>query len=319
MQKTPTAVFIGQSPIDIITPVSEDFLAKYGIEKHGLKIITPEISSLIESEIKSPLYIPGGCAANTACCFSRLKGTAIFNGKIADDDFGRLFLKSLESEGVKTGDGAFRKANRPCDHIYIFITPDHDRSFASCIGITSEIAIEEIDNKCLKEADLVFLEGFLMANKGGYKTLYDAATLAREGDTPPLIAMCPCDSLIIRKNRKHIETLLEITDILIMNDKEAKTIFPGWSIEDIITFCRKRFKAGAITFGASGATGFREGRLHHAPAAEIRQHDIVNTNGAGDAFIGGFLYSYLSGDTLEETIETAQNCAVEVLKREGAR
>jgi sugar/nucleoside kinase (ribokinase family) len=57
----------------------------------------------------------------------------------------------------------------------------------------------------------------------------------------------------------------------------------------------------------------------YCPALKIDQKDIVDTTGAGDAYIGGFLVSYLANMTLQQSMKFATIVASENLKCQGAR
>ncbi|MFX6007076.1 PfkB family carbohydrate kinase, partial [Acinetobacter baumannii] len=58
----------------------------------------------------------------------------------------------------------------------------------------------------------------------------------------------------------------------------------------------------ALKRGADGATVLAEGRLLHRPAWPIHPVDTV---GAGDAFVAGYLAESLRGAPLESRIDTA--------------
>ena len=57
----------------------------------------------------------------------------------------------------------------------------------------------------------------------------------------------------------------------------------------------------------------------YCPAIKINQKDIVDTTGAGDAYIGGFIVSYLANMTLQQSMKFATIIASENLKCQGAR
>lgn len=45
--------------------------------------------------------------------------------------------------------------------------------------------------------------------------------------------------------------------------------------------------------------------------------ELTDTNGAGDAFTGGFLAMYIHNKTLEQCIDCAIYCATECVKLQG--
>ena len=50
---------------------------------------------------------------------------------------------------------------------------------------------------------------------------------------------------------------------------------------------------------------------------KIPKEEIVDTNGAGDSFVGGFMSQYVQNKPLEVCIKAGHYCASEVIKRSG--
>ncbi|MFE9749959.1 carbohydrate kinase family protein [Saccharothrix saharensis] len=61
----------------------------------------------------------------------------------------------------------------------------------------------------------------------------------------------------------------------------------------LITFLRSLGKPAVATLGADGALALVDGTVHRVPAVPVEE--IVDTNGAGDAFFSGFLVAHLAG------------------------
>lgn len=53
------------------------------------------------------------------------------------------------------------------------------------------------------------------------------------------------------------------------------------------------------------------------PVKRLDDKELVDTNGAGDAFTGGFLAMYIHNKPLETCIECAIYCATECIKLQG--
>ncbi|KAI3365205.1 hypothetical protein L3Q82_010300, partial [Scortum barcoo] len=58
-------------------------------------------------------------------------------------------------------------------------------------------------------------------------------------------------------------------------------------------------------------------RVTMFPVLDIDQNDIVDTNGAGDAFVGGFLYALVQEHVLEECIRAGHYAANVIIRRVG--
>lgn len=53
------------------------------------------------------------------------------------------------------------------------------------------------------------------------------------------------------------------------------------------------------------------------PVPQLKEDELVDTNGAGDAFTGGFLSQFLQAKPLETCMKCAIYCATECVKRLG--
>ncbi len=70
-----------------------------------------------------------------------------------------------------------------------------------------------------------------------------------------------------------------------------------------------------VTLGMRGAMALEGDRLIHLPAFAVH---AVDTTGAGDVFRGGFIYGYLQGWPLEQTLRFANAAAAVSCTRFGA-
>ncbi|XVS60677.1 carbohydrate kinase family protein [Actinosynnema sp. CA-299493] len=61
----------------------------------------------------------------------------------------------------------------------------------------------------------------------------------------------------------------------------------------LLVFLESLDKPAVATLGAEGAVAVVHGAVHHVPAVPIEE--VVDTNGAGDAFFSGFLVAHLAG------------------------
>lgn len=53
------------------------------------------------------------------------------------------------------------------------------------------------------------------------------------------------------------------------------------------------------------------------PVAPIEESRIIDTNGAGDAFVGGFLALLLKGNDIERAVNGGHYAAGEIIQRSG--
>lgn len=86
-------------------------------------------------------------------------------------------------------------------------------------------------------------------------------------------------------------------------------------MSDPLPFMRERVDAGArvvvCTLGADGAMAFDADGLHRVEAVAA---DVRDTNGAGDAFLSGFLHATLSGASTAAALTSAASQAAVALQ-----
>lgn len=103
---------------------------------------------------------------------------------------------------------------------------------------------------------------------------------------------------------------VEAADVLFLNDD---------GMEDPLPFMRSRVAAGTTvvvcTQGARGATAVSADQELHVPVAPVA--DVVDTNGAGDAFVSGFLVATHAGHGLAGAMEAGHRQAAACLRSPG--
>lgn len=60
-----------------------------------------------------------------------------------------------------------------------------------------------------------------------------------------------------------------------------------------------------------------DNKVQEYPVVELKESEIVDTNGAGDAFVGGFLAMYAQNKSYELCVECGNFAAREIIKRSG--
>jgi adenosine kinase len=64
---------------------------------------------------------------------------------------------------------------------------------------------------------------------------------------------------------------------------------------------------------------FLEGRVLEFPVIPIAEKDIVDTNGAGDSFVGGFLAQLVQGGSIEDCVRSANYAANYIIQQSGCQ
>ncbi len=110
---------------------------------------------------------------------------------------------------------------------------------------------------------------------------------------------------------------LELVDILIMNESEARSLTVECEADRIYESLNQRFPQLAIvlTLGHKGAAYFSPHTRFSLPAERVQ---VVDTTGAGDTFIGFFLAEFIKTGDPKAALATATCAAAICVTRHGA-
>lgn len=236
---------------------------------------------------------PGGNAVNVAVHSRRLGATSAYIGAIGTDEAGRLIANSLRSEDVKTErmrivEGA--NAWAALKHI------NGDRIFVAQDKGISRFILNDEDLDYFSDFDLVHI---------GY-----AGGL--EGQIREVALHAPVSFDFADKPRKYAESLLpHVTYATFSVGEEGLD-----QADDLIDWAHSfGAKTVLLTAGASGAVVSDGNGRDHVAAAPV---NVVDTLGAGDAYIAAFLVESLNGVPRKEAMSTASIYAADVCRQLGA-
>jgi sugar/nucleoside kinase (ribokinase family) len=312
---------LGNAVIDITANIEDGFLDDHNIKK-GLcyEAHIDEVPTYIKKikDLGVELgYSAGGSAANTMVCIAALGGQASFSGFIGQDDDGTFFKDSLALYDVNTQDMISRDSGQT-GKIFILVTPDCQRSFMSFHGASATAQPEAAHIEMIKSNGALYIEGFSLYSPQGFEMYKAAADIAvSEGK---LIIFNPCDANVVEEKNIAVQELTGRADIIIANRQEALAMTKQHTFDGALAaFSDMKKKCVVITDSANGAYIIESQTTLHSPI--IREPSkIVNDNGAGDNFAGGFLYGYLQQNLPAiEAAKIGHLCAGYILEQACSR
>lgn len=266
--------------------------------------------------VTSNTYTPGGSGTNVITQAARLGAACGFMGLVGSDSIGTDILKSLNEEKIDTS-RVLRKEGG--------------------VSLHTDIVVDEQGKKFIL---LNMGNAFLAYDPASVDTNYIAAAKVYYTDLLPFAAACA--GLKAAKNagrktgfnmqvdlntmqgfgasRAGILNSLQYVDLFAPCRAGLYQLCGSEDLDVCLRFLRPYFRGTLlITLGGKGAAAFDENdKMVKVPV--LSGIHVVDTTGAGDAFMGGMLYTYLlKGMPLEKSLRFATVCAGLTCTGFGAR
>jgi ribokinase len=240
------------------------------------------------------LRAPGGKGSNQAVAASRLGASVTMVGRVGHDASGRELSRALREAGVSTR--WVRACDRPTGTALIVVDERGENAIAVSPGANEQLLPDDIPQRTVESADVVVatLEVPLSSIEAAFR-------LARRSSVRTVLNAAPAQP--VRRS------LLELCDVVICNETELASLAGGGVASACDASTARSLRAFAeqivvVTLGEGGALAVGEGG---AGDREVKQPafavNVVDTVGAGDAFVAGFVVSRWFAS--ESGIETA--------------
>ena len=285
---------VGSPIMDLLARVSDDFLSRHVAgDKGGMVLVDGrEMQRIIGLLPGEPAYATGGSAANATFNATRLGLRSTFLGKLGNDDLARVYRQRFEAVGVNGS--RFKQGTVPNARCLALVTPDAQRTLRTDLGAAMTLAPAEITADDFRGSRHAHIEGYLVFNQALADAVLSAARAAgctTSIDLSSFEVVNASRAWLFSQFRKGI-------DVVFANEDEIRALFPD-DKSDYPTLARKLADCGvlaAVKVGKDGAWIARDAELHRI--APVAVANVIDTNGAGDAWAAGFLFGYLRGWTL---------------------
>ncbi|GAV67875.1 PfkB domain-containing protein [Cephalotus follicularis] len=322
---------MGNPLLDISSVVDEDFLQRYDIKLNNAILAEDKHIPMYEEMVSkyNVEYIAGGATQNSirvAQWMLQIPGATSYIGSIGKDKFGEEMKKYSKLAGVNV-------------HYY----EDESAATGTCAvcvvgGERSLIANLSAAN-CYKSEHLKKPENWALVEKAKY--FYIAGFfLTVSPDSIQLVAEhAAANNKVFMMNlsapficeffKDALEKVLPYIDFIFGNETEARTFskVQGWETDDVeeiaVKICQwskatgKAKRITVITQGADPVVVAEDGKLKKFPVILLPKEKLVDTNGAGDAFVGGFLSQLVQKKPIDDCVRAGCYAANVVIQRSG--
>ena len=302
---------IGNAIVDVICKVSDQYLLDNKLTKSTMKLVDEKEFKKLLSTLKIEETISGGSVANSIVGLSQLKNDVGFIGKINSDNLGQKYEEGLVKEEVKFFYDK-KKELLPTGTCLILITPDAERTMVTFLGIAGKINEKDINEKAVKESEMIFLEGYLW-DEGEPKSAFDKAMLLSNKK-----AMSLSDQFCVERHKDSFLNLVQNKlDITFANEQEIMSLINAKSFKEVIAFGKELGRLLVITRGEQGSIAIKNDEVTECDSKSNLK--IVDLTGAGDLFAAGFLHCYINNFSTKEGLEKGTEMSSQIIQKVGAR
>ena len=308
-------VGIGNAVVDVISQSSDTFLQRMGIEKGIMQLIEKERAEALYDAMENRVQAAGGAVANTLAGLGALGLETAFVGRVRDDALGQFYAQAMQEGGTDFVNPPVQDAHLPTSRSMIFTSADGERSMNTYLGISAELGPEDVSSSVAKEAEYVFLEGYLFDKDKGKQAFVELSRACRSAGGKAGIAIS--DPFCVERHRADFLNLIEHElDYVIGNDAEIKSLFETDDLETALAKTAEICELVVCTRGGKGVSVIAKEARVDVPVDEITP---VDATGAGDQFAAGFLYGLVTKQPIEICCKMGCIAAGEVIRHIGAR
>jgi ribokinase len=263
----------------------------------------------------SLLIQPGGKGANQAVAAARLRGDVSLVACVGDDADGALLIRELRSEGVDTTDVEIIGRERT-GLALVSVWASGENSITVVPGTNYSLTPERVRRAVTRTAgDHEGARAIVVAQAEVLPEIIGAAVAAAaDAGARMVLNLAPFQPLPAG--------LLAGCDPLVLNEAEASGLL-GWPVRGAeaagraVEELRSRTRSVVVTVGAEGACWADAAGAGHVPAPTGAA--VVDTTGAGDAFVGALAACLAAGQSLREAVRTGVLAGTFAVSSPGAQ
>jgi adenosine kinase len=322
---------MGNPLLDISANVDADLLKKYELKENLAILAEKQHLPLYDELVKNykVSYVAGGATQNTIRVAQWMLGkpkATTFIGCTGKDEYSDRLRECAEANDVRVE--YLQDESTPTGTCAVLVTGKH-RTLVANISAANNYKIEHLQQPdvwaLVEAAKVYYISGFFLTvsppsilkvaehaaahNKPFCMNL--AAPFISEFFTAPLMETSPYWDIIFG-NETEAEAFSKANNFGTTDLKEIATKMAALPKAN-----DKRSRIVIITHGSEPTIVYHDDKITEFPVDLVPDDQIVDTNGAGDAFVSGFLAEFVAGRPLKECLHAGQWAAKVIIQHEG--
>ena len=260
-------VGVGNAIVDVLGKCDDAFLAAHDAPKGHMRLVDADTVMKLYDDMGPAIEVSGGSAANTIVGVASLGGQSAYIGKVADDEFGRIFTHDLRAAGV-TYETQPKSGSEPTARSLVLVTPDGERTMSTFLGVSPELNGEDLDDELIASGKILYLEGYLFDRPEAQAAFHKAGDVARSHGRQ--VALTLSDGFCVERHRDAFKALLNgPVDILFANESELLALSQTNSFNDALDAVGNEVDWIAATRNKDGSLIRTSGTDHAVPSIQL--------------------------------------------------
>lgn len=265
--------------------------------------------------VKNTSYQPGGSGSNVIVQLARLGAECGYIAALSKDRYGLDILNNLKAEGVDTSCmEVFDKGVTL--HTDIVIDQNGDKFIMLNMGDTFEkLEFDDMKKLYVEKAKVFYTD--LCPGKPAMKAITAARNRGIETVFNMQVGLATMNGLGVSK--EELLACIREVDVFAPCRQGVFDLTGTENLDECCGYLRNYTDAVLLfTLGSGGSAAYdRDGTKYEVPCKKV---NVIDTTGAGDSYMGGFIYSHcIKGKDLLSSMRFATSCAAHTCSGLGAR
>jgi adenosine kinase len=321
---------MGNPLLDISANVGHDLLDKYDVKLDSAILAEDKHQPIYQELVDKydPSFIAGGATQNSirvAQWMSKTPGQTAFMGCVGNDDYGKQLEECATNDGVLVH---YMKDETTPTGTCAALIVDGERSLIANLAAANNFKPSHLETPKAKEliqsAKFYYSAGFFLTVS--VESLVQVAEHALANNK--VFCLNLSAPFIVDFFGDQLATAMPYADFLFANESEAATYATKHALGDdlkqvalqIAALPKKnpsRPRTVIFTQGSQSTIVACDGKVTEYAVEQLESDKLVDTNGAGDAFVGGFLSKLMQEKSMEECINAGHWAAKYIIQQSG--
>jgi sugar/nucleoside kinase (ribokinase family) len=279
--------------------------------------IVPQQPVALGEEVEGLISMSGGgSAANQAGWLAHLGADVTFVGRIGADVVGAALIEELERSGVKVA--AVTDPLYPSGTVACLISDSGERSLITSRGANRRLEASDVSEECWS-VEMLVLTGYSFSSAESTPAARAFMAEARRRELPVALDPASARLFMAYPGAARFRAWTAGARWLFPSSTEARALAGCASDSTAASELLRSYGGVVVTQGAGGCLVASSEGPEPLAVPPSRPAGVVDTTGAGDAFVAGFLHAWLGGARPEEAARRGNEVAAQALSVEGGR